>query len=133
MRVAILATSAAVARLSIRLAPGERPGRDSLFSTPALDMVLFALVVAACVACFLWPRSALLSAAGSIWALWYYSGLYLHRSTDPLAGMVYVMTAPLAAACAVCGLVGFLRTRSRRARPAQKAGEPREAPAVADR
>lgn len=112
----LLATSIGVARLSIELAPGERPGRESLFSTPALDLLLFGLALASCVVCFVWRRSALLTAAGAIGAQWYYSELYLSRSTDPLAGLVYVITAPLAAICGVCGLVAFFSGRSQRSR-----------------
>ena len=47
--------------------------------------------------------SALLTAAGVIAALWYYSELYLHRSTDPLGGLVYFVTGPLAIICGICG------------------------------
>jgi hypothetical protein len=117
----LLAAAMEVARQSIRLAPGEVPGSKSLFSTPALDLVLMGLAVGSCVACFVWPRSALVTAGGFIAVLWYYSELYLHRSTDPLAGLVYLLTAPLAGVCAICGLAGFLSGRSRRARAVQAA------------
>jgi hypothetical protein len=122
----LVAVSIGVGRLSVVLAPGERPGQNSLFSTPALDLVLFGLTFVGCVVCFVWHRSALLTAAGVIAALWYYSELYLHRSTDPLSGLVYFVTGPLAIICGICGLVGFFSglTRARRAQAAGTGVEP---------
>jgi hypothetical protein len=101
---------------SMRLAPGEVPGAKSEFSTPLLDLVVFGLAVMACIACYVWDRSALLTAATTIGALWYYSELYLHASTDPLAGTVYLVTLPLAVACAICGIAGFVFGIQRRRR-----------------
>src|SRR5258705_1446003 len=117
----LFAASMEVARQSIRLAPGERDGMNSLFSTPALNLALLGLAVGSCAACYVWPRSALLTAAGSIWALWYYSQLYFHRSTDPLAGLVFLETVPVAAVCAIFGVVGFVYGRATPARAARAA------------
>ncbi|WP_155372811.1 hypothetical protein [Catellatospora vulcania] len=119
----LFAAAMVVGTLSIRWAPGDIPGRESLYSTLALDLVLYGLVLLACAACFRWPRSALLTAMGVIGALSHYSLLYLHRSTDPLAGMIFIITVPLGALCAACALIAFLVSLSRNRR-VQAAGSP---------
>jgi hypothetical protein len=108
----LTAASIGVGYLSVALVPGEIPDDETLL-TRALDVLLFGLVLVGCGACFVWHRSAPFTALGVIVALWYYSDLYLHRSTDPLGGLVYFATIPLAALCAVCGLVGFFSGRKR--------------------
>src|SRR5262245_49402308 len=117
----LVASAVTAARESIRLAQGMHNEHGKVYSTPSLDLLMFGLVLAGCVVCFRLPSSALLTAAGCVGVLWYYSDLIMQADRgNPLQGMVYFVTFPCAVVCVSCGVLGFVQgwRKRRRADPA---------------